>query len=247
NPDSLNTILRKIANAFREAILEVVTAARASEKDTNLVYVELPGNVNFCRIEDEEYEPKEEEKVLEDKMKKRYRFILLRPEASVTNSVQNGRTIAAHCYIKIKNNLVVAILDSGTAVSIMSNRMMSKLQLKIIELSTIIVVTANRTQDQVVKIPMSYDRDHPFVKVDKDKGDRMFDEFKYENEVLDKAEGFYTKEISSNELDPEDESLEIKLKQNVCGFHLTPEQSTKVEAFLNEEKAIFVYDASNLG
>ncbi|CAG8666063.1 10893_t:CDS:2 [Cetraspora pellucida] len=41
-------------------------------------------------------------------------------------------------------------------------------------------------------------------------------------------------------------SLEIKLKQNVYELHLTLEQSMKVEAFLNEKKAIFVHNANNL-
>lgn len=58
------------------------------------------------------------------------------------------RTTAARCYVRIKNNPIVAILDSGAAMSLMSKKMMDKLALKIDGPSTTVVLTVNGTRER---------------------------------------------------------------------------------------------------
>ena len=62
-----------------------------------------------------------------------------------TNSTDEGeRTMALRCHVNIKRNSVVAIIDTGAAVSIMTKKLMKKLGLTIQEASQVIIVTANR-------------------------------------------------------------------------------------------------------
>ncbi|CAG8612411.1 11572_t:CDS:2, partial [Scutellospora calospora] len=71
------------------------------------------------------------------------------PEMMETNTAQtkeSGKTTAARCYVRIKNNLIIAVLNSGAAVSIMSIKTMDKLKLQINEPSTTIIVTTNGTR-----------------------------------------------------------------------------------------------------
>ena len=56
----------------------------------------------------------------------------------------------AKCYVRIKSNPVVAILDSGAAVSIMTRRLMDKLGLEPDNPSKTIVVTANGTREHAI-------------------------------------------------------------------------------------------------
>ena len=56
------------------------------------------------------------------------------------------------CHIRIKGNPVVAILDSGAAVSIITAKLMRKLGLQIQKPSKTIVVTANRTRTKALGI-----------------------------------------------------------------------------------------------
>ena len=81
--------------------------------------------------------------------------ILKRPKKVVeTNYLHSEedkrRTTAAKCYVRIKGNPVVAILDSGAAVSIMTRRLMDKLGLEPDNPSKTIVVTANGTRERAI-------------------------------------------------------------------------------------------------
>ncbi|CAG8778993.1 11869_t:CDS:1, partial [Gigaspora margarita] len=71
-------------------------------------------------------------------------------ETNVVQLTLSERTTTACCYIHIKNNPIVAILDSGTAMSLMSKKIMNKLDLKIDEPSTTVVVTVNRTRKRAL-------------------------------------------------------------------------------------------------
>ncbi|CAG8629998.1 186_t:CDS:2 [Gigaspora rosea] len=50
-------------------------------------------------------------------------------------------TTAAHCYIRIRGNHLIVVLDSEAAVSIMTKKLLDKLDLKIQEKSSTVVVT----------------------------------------------------------------------------------------------------------
>ncbi|CAG8740566.1 10452_t:CDS:2, partial [Acaulospora morrowiae] len=63
---------------------------------------------------------------------------------------QPQRTSAARCNMKIRNKPVVAVLDSGAAVSIMSKKLFTKLRLQISEPSNAVVVTVNGTRERAL-------------------------------------------------------------------------------------------------
>ena len=96
--------------------------------------------------------------------------ILKRPKKTVeTNYLQSEndtrKTSSAKCYVRIKGNPVIAILDSGAAVSIITNKLMYKLGLEPDTPSKTIVVTANgnrvRALGQITKSSNLYSRsDH---------------------------------------------------------------------------------------
>ena len=72
-------------------------------------------------------------------------------ETNYLHSEEDKRkTTAAKCYVRIKGNPVVAILDSGAAVSIMTRRLMDKLGLEPDSLSKTIVVTVNGTRERAL-------------------------------------------------------------------------------------------------
>ena len=81
--------------------------------------------------------------------------ILKRPRKTAeTNYLQSEedkrKTTAAKCYVRIKGNPVVAILDSGAAVSIITRKLMDKLKLSPDAPSKTIVVTANGTRERAI-------------------------------------------------------------------------------------------------
>ncbi|CAG8615566.1 11185_t:CDS:2 [Acaulospora morrowiae] len=63
---------------------------------------------------------------------------------------QPQRISAARCNVKIRKIPVVAVLDSGAAVSIMSKKLLTKLGLRITEPSSAVVVTANGTRERTL-------------------------------------------------------------------------------------------------
>ena len=68
-------------------------------------------------------------------------------ETNYLNSEEDKRkTTAAKCYIRIKGNPIIAILDSGAAVSIITNKLMNKLGLQPDAPSKTVVITANGTR-----------------------------------------------------------------------------------------------------
>jgi hypothetical protein len=74
--------------------------------------------------------------------------ILKRPmQQKETNHVEsNEKTTAAKCHVRIKRNSVTAVLDSGAAVSIITNSLRKKLDLSIDRASNVVVITANGTR-----------------------------------------------------------------------------------------------------
>ena len=60
------------------------------------------------------------------------------------------RTTTAKCYVRIRNNPVVAVLDSGATVSIIINKLRKKLELTINGSSKVIVVTANGARQRAL-------------------------------------------------------------------------------------------------
>ena len=81
----------------------------------------------------------------------------LRPsttESNYANSNKERKTSAVRCRVRIKGNPVIAVLDSGAAVSIITNKLMKKIGLKIKDSSNVFVVTANGTKTRALgKIP----------------------------------------------------------------------------------------------
>ena len=78
-----------------------------------------------------------------------------RNNAPVTeaNHVELGskrKTVAMRCYINIRGQPVVAILDSGAAVSIITAKLMKRLGLKINQHPKTIVVTANGAREKAL-------------------------------------------------------------------------------------------------
>ena len=73
-------------------------------------------------------------------------------EANQAEIHQPKKTTAMRCHIRIKGNPVVAILDSGAAVSIITAKLMRKLGLHIQKPSKTIVVTANENRTKALGI-----------------------------------------------------------------------------------------------
>ena len=81
--------------------------------------------------------------------------ILKRPKQTVATNYlgsdeKKRRTTAAKCYIRVKGDPVVAILDSGAAVSIITKRLMDKLRLEMDTPSRTVVVTADGTKTRAL-------------------------------------------------------------------------------------------------
>src|SRR6185295_1031263 len=94
--------------------------------------------------------------------KKNLTKILKRPQPKETHHVKTEevkRTTAAKCYIRIKKNPVVAVLDSGAAVSIITNKLRKKLKLVTDGPSKVIVITTNgsgqRALGQIDYVPIA--------------------------------------------------------------------------------------------
>src|SRR5260364_235263 len=62
------------------------------------------------------------------------------------------KTVAMRCHVRIKGNPVVAILDSGAAVSIITKKLMDKIGLEIDQPSRTVVVTANGNRTKALGI-----------------------------------------------------------------------------------------------
>ena len=78
---------------------------------------------------------------------------ILKRSATPSNYVETGeekRTTAAKCYVRIKGNPVAAVLDSGAAVSIITEKLRRQLGLRTETPSNIIVITANGTKQRAL-------------------------------------------------------------------------------------------------
>ncbi|CAG8606066.1 8942_t:CDS:2, partial [Cetraspora pellucida] len=175
----------------------------------------------------------------------------------------------------------------------MSNRMVKKLDLKITEPSSTMVVTANGARVRalgkvvevelyvqydykVAKIPISCNGENPPMEPEDEEDEGTFDEFEFEDESLEEAEGYFTcktsgielfgnpwedchspatylsyvEELLSNEPEPEpeeEEFLEVKLEKSMCSSSLPLEQCQRALEKLDSEKDIFARDINDLG
>jgi hypothetical protein len=78
---------------------------------------------------------------------------ILKRSPTPSNYIETGeekRTTAAKCYVRIKGNPVAAVLDSGAAVSIITEKLRRQLGLKTETPSNIIVITANGTKQRAL-------------------------------------------------------------------------------------------------
>ncbi|CAG8781668.1 772_t:CDS:1, partial [Acaulospora morrowiae] len=71
-------------------------------------------------------------------------------ETNQVSSADMLKTTAAKCYVRVGDKTMVAVLDTGAAVSIITKRLADKLRLTINEKSTSVVVTANRTRERTL-------------------------------------------------------------------------------------------------
>ena len=72
---------------------------------------------------------------------------------SEANHIELGpqrKTVAMRCHVNIKGQQVIAVLDSGAAVSIITAKLMRKLGLRIDRDSKTIVVTANGAREKAL-------------------------------------------------------------------------------------------------
>ncbi|CAG8561368.1 10826_t:CDS:2 [Cetraspora pellucida] len=74
------------------------------------------------------------------------------------------------------------------------------------------------------EIPISCDGETPLMEPEDIEDEGTFDEFEFEDELLEEAEGYFTKELPSNEPEPEGKPLEVKLEKSVCSSNLPLEQ-----------------------
>ncbi|CAG8853042.1 7846_t:CDS:1, partial [Gigaspora margarita] len=124
------------------------------------------------------------------------------------------------------------------------------------------------------EVPISTDGVPPAEPVaEPPESDDMFDEFEYEDEVLDEAEGYFIEGPPEDELyenpwknyhgsainlanmevlpvaepDPEDESVEVRLKKNIDAAPLSLEEKEKIRERLYVDKDIFARNVNDLG
>ncbi|CAG8599640.1 13248_t:CDS:2, partial [Cetraspora pellucida] len=124
----------------------------------------------------------------------------------------------------------------------------------------------HRKKGQLAEILISHDGDPPLLKSDdRDEFEKTFDKFEYKDEDLEEAKGYFTEEVPSDELynnpwkdhfsptiylanieehptegkDPEEETLEEKIKQNINTKDLFPEQQKEAYTLLICEKSVF--------
>lgn len=72
------------------------------------------------------------------------------PETHHVRPASTCRTTAAKCYAKIEGKPIIAVLDSGAAVSIITKKLLDRLQMRIEEKSTTTVITANGTRERTL-------------------------------------------------------------------------------------------------
>ena len=85
--------------------------------------------------------------------KKNFSKVLKKPIIKETNLVstdERWRTTAAKCYVWIKGNPIKAVLDSGAAVSIITNKLRRKLGIPIDVDSKVVVITANGIRERAL-------------------------------------------------------------------------------------------------
>ncbi|CAG8462581.1 22976_t:CDS:2 [Cetraspora pellucida] len=179
------------------------------------------------------YEPKDELEVYITSVAQHQLYTTQRPkvqpvlypdqiETYAAQDSQIGKTTAARCYIKIGNNSILAVLDSDITVSIMSNKMIKKLDLKIIKPSTTMVANANRARVRALGKVVNVN-ENSLIKLEDNENKGTFDKFKFEDELLEEAKEYFTYKTSK-----------IKCLE-------TPKKNK-----LDGEKDIFAYNMNNL-
>ncbi|CAG8593029.1 24140_t:CDS:2, partial [Cetraspora pellucida] len=121
-----------------------------------------------------------------------------------------AKITTACCHIRIKENHIVAVLNSSAAISIILNKIVKKLQLKIDEPSTTIVIIANRAKVRrnSTSTPSNKSQSEKLQKPD---DEDPFDDFKFNDKNLDKPDRFLTNQCSK-----------LKLYNNPWFYHKSP-------------------------
>ncbi|CAG8817858.1 24997_t:CDS:2, partial [Racocetra persica] len=156
-----------------------------------------PGNVNFCKIKiDKGYEPEvEKEKAFEtpDKAEERYRFIL--PDQKLQSYLY---TSSFSCKTSMKE--VLFVIDQLKSYDVAKDIMSLRANETIEQMLLYPNQKQKLAKNQVTKILISYDENYLLFEVEENEDNRMFNKFKYKDEVLDKAEDFYTSKVSNSDL-----------------------------------------------
>ena len=84
-------------------------------------------------------------------MKAYQRPVIKDPMVSMAKNSHARKTTAIQCHVRIKSNLVKAIVDTEAAVSIITKPFMKKLVLRIDSPSKIIVVIANGKKERALR------------------------------------------------------------------------------------------------
>ncbi|CAG8510266.1 12290_t:CDS:2, partial [Cetraspora pellucida] len=146
------------------------------------------GNVNFCRIElDEGYELEVEEEeafvtpMACDELYTTKRLVGRYSKRLEDKVEEQYRSILPRSKLSIEPLVIVNLLVALLAV---------------INLPLLV----SEAPDQVAGVLMLYNSECPPVKVTENVENRTFDKFEYEDEMLEEAKGYFTSEISDNEL-----------------------------------------------
>ncbi|CAG8760906.1 14149_t:CDS:2, partial [Cetraspora pellucida] len=175
--------------------------------------------------------------------------------------VTTQRTTAARCNVRIYDNPVIAVLDSGAVVSIMSSKLQYKLELEINDKAITMVIMA--TGAHAKTLGREYDSDE---------GD-TFDEFDYEEDNLEEIDEYFMDEWSEvdnqvlaqgieSEENPalflinikeppvkekEEKSIVERIQEFINVNLMTPEQQRQAKEFLIKEKTLFAKNIDELG
>ncbi|RHZ46445.1 hypothetical protein Glove_621g43 [Diversispora epigaea] len=122
------------------------------------------------------------------------------------------QTTTAKCYVRIEGNPIAAVLDSGAAVSIITNKLRRRLGLEIDRPSKVIVIVANGIVIQDLLVPMqlqlTYDNKEtivatthsdqlvPYIDSEEEYEEEIQDELEYELENdLEELESYYSEQV----------------------------------------------------
>ncbi|CAG8635973.1 4552_t:CDS:2 [Gigaspora margarita] len=265
NPEPLHIVLRKIANAFKEATVGATTTTCSTLQENNLVWpnpnqvqrnepdvqsartVPQQKSVNLCDLDNTGYYHEEDAYVLPLSRHQPY-------------STQRPR------WTQKKSEIVAPVVDPRQPVievtPACSRRKRGPSVIDQLEpyyvAQDILNTQASVTIGQLLQYPNQ--RRPPVEPIEDPESEDTFDEFEYEDEILEEAEGYFAKgapdpavylanieELPARETDPEEETLNQKLEKNLAEAPLEPEEREATLNLLNKEKNIFARNINDLG